>query len=194
MKPAAIIVDMLEDNLAPSPTGPREEEKIILPTAAFLKSCRSLSIPIIFACDSFLKDDFIFRGRMKRYAIRGTEGTRPLAALEPQPDDIILEKRRFSAFFKTDLDQTLRTLKIDTVAVAGVNTHVCVLATALDAICNDFETVILEDLSAAYKREIHQNCLNAYRKSALYPILRVMNSQDFLKTVSPDPAASPPPA
>lgn len=171
---------MLEGNLVVSPKGDREEEKIISPVAAFLKTCRSLSIPVIFACDSFLRDDFLFRGRMKQHAIRGTKGTKPLAALDPQESDIILEKRRFSAFFKTDLDQTLRTLKIDTVAVGGINTHICVLATALDAVCHDFETVILEDLSAAYKREIHQNCLDAYRNSALYPILRVMNSRDFL--------------
>lgn len=186
MKPAVIIVDMLEDNLIPSSNGQREEEKIILPVASFLKTCRRLSIPVIFACDSFLKDDFIFRGRMKRHAIRGTNGTRPLAALNPQDDDIILEKRRFSAFFKTDLDQTLRTLKIDTVAVGGINTHFCVLATAFDAVCHDFETVILEDLSTAYKREIHQNCLDAYRNSALYPILRVMNSRDFLNDFGDD--------
>ena len=64
--------------------------------------------------------------------------------------------------------------------MGGINTHICVLATALDAVCHDFETVIPEDLSAAYKREIHRNCLDAYRNSALYPILRVMNSRDFL--------------
>lgn len=180
MKPAVIIVDMLEGNLAASSAGGREEEKIILPVAAFLKTCRGRSIPVIFACDSFLPDDFIFRGRMKQHALRGTEGTKPLAALEPQGSDIVLEKRRFSAFFKTDLDQTLRTLKIDTVAVGGINTHFCVLATAFDAIGHDFETVLLEDLCAAYKKEIHQNCLDAYRNSALYPLLKVMHSRDFL--------------
>jgi nicotinamidase/pyrazinamidase len=92
-----------------------------------------------------------------------------------------LEKRRFSAFFKTDLDQTLRTLDIDTVAVCGINTHFCVLATAFDAFCNDFFTIILEDLSAAYKKEIHENCVDAYRRSAVYPILRVMKAEEFLK-------------
>src|SRR5574340_1734717 len=111
MKPAIIIIDMLEGNLAAGPAGEREEGKIVPPVAAFLKTCRSRSLPVIFACDSFLPDDFIFRGRMKQHALRGTEGTKPLAALAPQESDIILEKRRFSAFFKTDLDQTLRKLK-----------------------------------------------------------------------------------
>lgn len=180
MNPAVIIVDMLEGNLGSERTGKREEEKIIAPVADFLKECRILSIPVIFACDSFLQDDFIFQGRMKPHAIRGTNGTRPIPDLEPQPSDIILEKRRFSAFFKTDLDQTLRTLHIDTVAIGGINTHFCVLATAFDAVCHDFTTIILEDMSAAYKREIHQAFVDAYRFSAIYPIFRVSKSHEFL--------------
>lgn len=180
MNPAVIIVDMLEGNLGSERTGKREEEKIIAPVADFLKECRILSIPVIFACDSFLQNDFIFQGRMKPHAIRGTNGTRPIPDLEPQPSDIILEKRRFSAFFKTDLDQTLRTLHVDTVAIGGINTHFCVLATAFDAVCHDFTTIILEDMSAAYKREIHQAFVDAYRFSAIYPIFRVSKSHEFL--------------
>ena len=181
MKPAIIIVDMLEGNYGKERNPDREEEKIVPAVRDFLKRCRSLSIPVIFACDSFMEKDFIFKGRMKPHAIRGTEGTKPLSDLEPEATDIILEKRRFSAFFKTDLDQTLRTLEIDTVAVCGINTHFCVLATAFDAFCNDFATIILEDLSAAYKKEIHENCLDPYRRSAVYPILRVMKAEEFLK-------------
>jgi nicotinamidase/pyrazinamidase len=188
VRPAIIIVDMLEGNLGATRTGKTEEEKIIPPVRDFLRVCRALSIPVIFACDSFLKDDFIFKGRMKAHAIRGTRGTQPVADLEPQPSDIILEKRRFSAFFKTDLDQTLRTMRVDTVAVGGINTHFCVLATAFDAICHDFSTIILEDLSAAYKRQIHEACLDAYRKSALYPIFRVMQSWEFLDALRDEKA------
>jgi len=181
MKPAVIIVDMLEGNYSNTRTGEKEEEKIIPGVRDFLKTCRGLSIPVIFACDSFLEKDFIFKGRMKPHAIRGSEGTRPLSDLEVRPGDIILDKRRFSAFFKTDLDQTLRTMGVDTVLVGGINTHFCVLATAFDAVCNDFYTIILEDLSAAFKKEIHNNTIDAYRNSAIYPILRVMTSADFLK-------------
>lgn len=181
MNPAVIIVDMLEDNLGKNRRGEREEEKIIPHVRDFLKTCRGFSIPVIFACDSFLQDDFIFKGRMKPHAIRGTKGTNPIPDLEPQKEDIIIEKRRFSAFFKTDLDQTLRTMNVDTVAVGGINTHFCVLATAFDAVCHDFYTIILEDLSAAYKKEIHQNFIDAYRNSAIYPIFRVMSSQEFLQ-------------
>jgi nicotinamidase-related amidase len=183
MKPAIIIVDMLEGNYTKPLKGIKEEEKIVPVVRDFLKTVRGLDIPVIFACDSFLEKDFIFGGRMKPHAIRGTEGTKPLSELEPEASDIILDKRRFSAFFKTDLDQTLRTLGVDTVAVGGINTHFCVLATAFDAICNDFATVIIEDISAAFKRDIHDSFLDAYRNSALYPIFRVMTSKDFVEEI-----------
>lgn len=180
MKPAVVVVDMLEGNYEYF-TGPdRNEVRIVEPVRDFLKECRRRGIPVIFACDSFLENDFIFSGRMKSHAIRGTAGVAPLADLGVETSDHILEKRRFSAFFKTDLDQTLRTLRVDTVAVCGINTHFCVLATALDAVGNDFHALFLEDLCAAHKTEIHENCLDAYRKSLLFPILRVVKSGAFL--------------
>lgn len=183
MKPAVVVVDMLEGNYEHIQDPERDEVRIIPLVRDFLKSCRSKSIPVIFACDSFLENDFIFKGRMKPHAIRGTSGVRPVPGLEAEPSDVILEKRRFSAFFKTDLDQTLRTWGVDTVAVCGIHTHFCVLATALDAICLDFSSIILEDLCAAYKREIHENCIEAYRKSAIYPLLSVIPSPEFLKAM-----------
>lgn len=179
MKPAVIIVDMVEDNYEDR-SMEREEEKIVTPVRDFLKTCRSRGIPIIFACDSFLEGDFIFEGRMKPHAIRGTAGARVLDDLEVQPTDTFLPKRRFSAFYKTDLDQTLRLWNIDTIAVGGIATHFCVLATAFDGVCHDFHAVILEDLCASYKRETHENTLEAYRYTPIHPLLSVASSTEFL--------------
>jgi hypothetical protein len=39
----------------------------------------------------------------------------------------------------------------------------------------------MEDLSAAFKKKIHENCIDAYRNSAVYPILRVMKAKEFLE-------------
>ena len=190
MKPAVIIVDMLEDSYGKERNPSREEEKIVIPVRDFLKQCRELSVPIIFACDSFLPGDFIFRGRMKPHAIRGTTGVLPLSDLCIEKTDIILEKRRFSAFFKTDLDQTLRLFGVDTVVVGGINTHFCVLATAFDALCSDFNAIILEDMSAAYKQEIHASFMDAYRNNAIYPLFRIMTSSQFLDNFQKETATA----
>jgi nicotinamidase-related amidase len=69
---------------------------------------------------------------------------------------------------------------VDTVAIGGINTHFCVIASAIDAVCHDFRTVILEDMSATYSREIHTHFIDAYRNSALYPIFSVATGDRFL--------------
>ncbi|MCL0104635.1 cysteine hydrolase [Dehalococcoidia bacterium] len=101
---------------------------------------------MIFANDSFLPEDFIFQGgRIKPHAIMGTEGAGVIAEFEPHESDIILEKRRFSAFLGTNLDTTLRDLGVDCIAVAGISTPVCVLTTVLDGISHEFKVIILVD-------------------------------------------------
>jgi hypothetical protein len=45
---------------------------------------------------------------------------RTLADLEMQPTDLLLPKRRINAFYKTGLDQSLRTWGVDTVAVCSI--------------------------------------------------------------------------
>jgi nicotinamidase-related amidase len=121
---------------------------------------------------------------MKVHSLRGTKGAEVVDDLRPEPTDIILPKRRFSAFFKTDLDQTLRTLGVDTIVVTGVTTEVCVLMTVMDGLSHDFSAILLEDCSASRSKEFHQGCLNLYRDFALYPLLRIMNLEEFLKEVS----------
>ena len=182
MKSAIIVVDMLRDSIeSPSNTGIAGEGKNIIPNLKLLlKKGRAIGLPIIFACDSFLPSDFIFSGGLKPYCLKGTKGAEVIDELCPKKGDILLEKRKFSAFFGTDLDITLRKLGVDTIVVTGITTQVCVLLTALDGICHDFKVIILEDCAAAHKREIHNSIINLYRKSSLYPLLRIIMLEEFL--------------
>ena len=186
MRPAIIVVDMLKDNLKESPRNPyfQEGSAIISNLQRLLEEGRKRGFPIIFACDSFLEGDFIFKGRMKVHSLRGTKGADVVDELKPEPSDIILPKRRFSAFFKTDLDQTLRVLGVDTIVVTGITTEVCVLMTVMDGLSHDFSAILLEDCSASRTKEFHQRCLNLYRDFALYPLLKIMMLEEFLKDAS----------
>jgi nicotinamidase/pyrazinamidase len=183
MKSAIIVVDMLKDTFKrrdlPS-TG--EYLRIVPKIKRLLDRAREWNIPIIFACDSFLENDFIFKGKQS-FTIRGTEGAEVIEEFEPIRKEEILLKRRFSAFFKTDLDQTLRLLGVDTAVITGINTQVCVYATAMDSVCNDFYTIVLEDCVASRNREAHRLGVEVLKESGLSPLLRVMSSEEFLKEV-----------
>lgn len=181
MKPAIVVVDMLKDSFKGKDFSSIEEYLKIVPRIReLLGKARTLNFPIIFACDSYLENDFIFKGK-RAFSVRGTEGAEVIEELKPERKDEILPKRRFSAFFKTDLDQTLRLFGVDTVVITGINTQVCVFATAIDSVCNDFETIVLEDCSASRNREIHQGSIEILREGGLFPLIRVMSSEEFLK-------------
>ncbi|MGC8660798.1 MAG: cysteine hydrolase family protein [Desulfomonilaceae bacterium] len=183
---ALVIVDMIKDNidLGRGSALDQQSAKIIPVINKLSKTFRSSSHPVIFACDSFMTGDFIFNGRMKPHAIRGTGGDLPIKELDVQPSDLILAKRRMSAFHKTDLDQTLRTWKVKTVVVCGIMTHVCVLLTALDALQNDFNTIIVTDASACYKAQLHHMTIQLYESMPLFPLFRLMSSKEVITELS----------
>lgn len=178
---ALIVVDMVKDNLKGQHRVAQGARDLVPKINRLITTLRSKGTKIVFACDSFLPEDFIFQSRLTPHCIRGTEGCQVAEGLNLQRGDIIVEKRRFSAFFKTDLDQTLRTLQVNTVAVCGITLPYCVLTTAMDALSHDFSVVILEDCTLSFRDEEHKALTNLYRKGPLYPLLRVMSAEEFLE-------------
>ncbi len=183
MRSAIVVVDMLKDAFKRKDHPHTLQYLEIVPRIKeLIDKAREAGLPVIFACDSFLENDFIFKGK-RPYCLRGTKGAEVIEELKPVGREEILLKRRFSAFFKTDLDQTLRLLGVDTVVITGINTQVCVYATAMDSVCHDFYTIVLEDCTASGDREIHQKAIEVLRQSGLFPLLRVVASEEFLKEI-----------
>jgi nicotinamidase-related amidase len=182
MHTAVIVVDMVKDNLELSTHDhlARRCLAVVDPVNALCAGARQRGWPVIHTTDSFLPGDAIFRGRMAEHSLRGTTGAEVSSLLERQPQDVWLPKRRLSAFFKTDLDQTLRLWKVERVAVCGLMTPYCVLMTALDAVSLDFHAVLVEDACTSFNDEQHQGCLEVYRKSPLRPLLTVQTTAQLL--------------
>ena len=86
-----------------------------------------------------------------------------------------------SAFYKTDLDQTLRTWGVHTVAVCGIVTNVCVLLTAFDALQNDFRSIVVSDACTCHDPSLHEATLRLYDKFLLAPLFRIMTVSETLK-------------
>lgn len=190
--PALLIIDMLKDNFD------KEKKLPITPLAAqtieplnrTIGVFREREWPIVFSTDAFHPDDFIFRGRMKPHSIAGTTGAEVIDELDRLPTDYWLPKPRFSAFFKTDLDQWLREKGVTLCAVGGIATNFCVLTTVMDALCHDFKTVLLEDCSTAASEEIHTQTLETYRRNPLNPLFRVMRSFEFIDSLLTNPSTA----
>jgi ureidoacrylate peracid hydrolase len=89
----------------------------------------------------------------------GAPGTEFDPCLNRQTGDVEVVKERYSAFFGTSLDQTLRQRAIQSVVVLGLTTNVCVQSTARDAWQHDFETITLSDCCAEIGDGSHEASL-----------------------------------
>jgi ureidoacrylate peracid hydrolase len=81
-------------------------------------------------------------------AREGTWGAE-LYALEPQPDELVLTKHRYSAFAHTPLRLVMQARGATHIVLAGVQTNVCIHGTARDAVQDGFVPVVVEDCCAA---------------------------------------------
>lgn len=68
-----------------------------------------------------------------------------MAAIAPDPQDIVLVKKKPSAFFGTPLLSLLIDRGVDTVLVTGGATSNCVRATVVDSASYNFRTMVVED-------------------------------------------------
>jgi nicotinamidase-related amidase len=89
----------------------------------------------------------------------GSELVEPIKRLAADRGAKIVEKHTFDAFFETELRGFLRFQRIETLYVAGVETNICVLCTALSALTNGFATVILEDCVGTSLPDLHAPAL-----------------------------------
>ena len=83
--------------------------------------------------------------RPEHNVVRGTWGAEIADGLKPRPGDHVVVKRRFSAFYQTDLEMLLRCWGINTLIFTGVLAEICVETTARDAFVRDFDVVIAAD-------------------------------------------------
>ncbi|MBW5425562.1 isochorismatase family protein [Streptomyces sp. BG9H] len=89
----------------------------------------------------------------------GSAGTE--IALPVAEEDVVVLKRRASAFAGTDLDLVLRARGVTTLAVAGVATSAMVAATCYDAADRGYELTVLRDGCADGDAAIHDFFMNA---------------------------------
>ncbi|EWM63057.1 isochorismatase [Micromonospora sp. M42] len=73
----------------------------------------------------------------------------------PQPGDAVLTKWRYSAFFRSDLEERLRGARRDQLVVCGVYAHMGCLITACDAFSRDIEAFLVADALADLSRADH---------------------------------------
>jgi nicotinamidase-related amidase len=134
-----------------------------------IAAARAAHIPVIFVVVGFRKGLPEFGaattnksfGALKSAGFPGIEEPIQIdPAIAPQPGEMVVTKRRVSAFAGSDLEVILRGHKIEHLVLAGIATSGVVLSTVREAADKDYRLSVLSDGCADMDSEVHSVLLN----------------------------------
>ena len=171
---ALLIIDMLNDFFRQHAHLAGQRPRLVAAINTLAGAFREHGQPVFWVRQEFapdLHDAFPeMRKHNSRVTIAGTDGCELLPELDRRPADKTIVKKRYSAFFETDLEETLRRARPDVLVVAGINTHACVRTTVIDAYQLDYEVVVAAECVASYDEAHHEMTLR-YLEGAIAQLL-----------------------
>ena len=124
----------------------------------------------------------------------GTRQVEIIESLAPRADETVIDKGRYSAFHRTDLDARLKALEIDTLIITGVLTDVCVLSTVFDAFALGYHIRLVTDacttttLAGHYSALlIMANWVYSLEMLSSAQCLRALARRDYLSLIPEQP-------
>ncbi|MBM3677863.1 MAG: cysteine hydrolase [Actinobacteria bacterium] len=170
---AVLVIDMHRGSIDPPGTVFVPAGAAIVPAlAGLLESARAAGVPVIYIVHQIRPDGSDARSPFwteasgvgdlypnVREQVIGSEWTALAAGLEPQPGDHVLPKKRYGAFSGNDLAFLLKNLGVETLILTGVETEICVTATAFHAFNEDYRVVVARDGVAALEADLGEAVL-----------------------------------
>jgi nicotinate phosphoribosyltransferase len=117
---------------------------------------------VFFICDHHDLDDPEFQ-MFPPHCVEGTAEAEVIPALARYPGEVI-PKKRYSAFFGTDLDEHLKQLNPEKLIVCGVCTDICVCHTVANARNRDYQVEVPVDCVASFDEKAHHFALEHMEK------------------------------
>lgn len=155
-----------------------------------IAAARAASIPVIYVAVDFRPGYPEISPRNKTFSgIKQRQASlpSPLTAMEihpaiaPQPADIVVTKRRVSAFSGSDLEVVLRAQDISHLVLCGIATSGVVLSTLREAADKDYQLTVLADCCVDNDEEVQRVLL-----SKVFPRqAEVVQSEDWRAMLNP---------
>ena len=149
MSEAVLVLDMTRDSVAPAARAVEKRRALLPRAAAYLAWARGRGMPVVFVCSARRRSDKWFLKHWELANEIWTPGQEPIPELF-QDGDAVVHKRRYSGFFHSDLELTLRELGVDALQLIGWSTSLAVATTAVDAWQLGFPTTVVSDLTVAH--------------------------------------------
>ncbi|GAA0450340.1 isochorismatase family cysteine hydrolase [Streptomyces olivaceiscleroticus] len=154
-----------------------------------IEGARAANIPVIYVTIAF-RPGFPEVGTRNKpltaiaqagLYVEGSPGTEIHPEVAPRPGDVVVTKKRASAFSGSDLDVVLRARSIDSLVLTGIATSAVVLSTLCQANDLDFGLTVLSDACLDTDPELHRVLVER-----LFPQWAdVVGVADWLEAIAP---------
>mgnify|MGYP003559184685 CR=1 FL=1 len=160
---ALVLVDVIASFFDPSEANYYPDALAVLePIAELLAVARKRDTLVVHAVERHYPglDDFEFR-KLPRHHLIGDTDAAYMPGFEPLASgrEVEVAKRRYSAFYATDLDLLLREQGVNRLIVVGVKTNVCIRATVQDAFAGGFEVWVPRETTNSNRPHLAQASL-----------------------------------
>jgi nicotinamidase-related amidase len=146
---ALIVVDMQHDFVSDGGSLQVADAQATVPAIAdLIRRFRAAGAHIVFTQDTHRDGDPEFR-IWPPHALEGTHGWEIVDELHPLPEDTVLRKPRYDAFYGTPLHHQLRVWGVQTLVICGTVANICVHYTASSAALRWYDVVIPRDAVSA---------------------------------------------
>ncbi len=163
--------DVMIDGGAFAETGSPDharEQNVVANVMRLADACRAKGVPVLHVwyiveegAPGLKLNAPLFEGVVGTNGlVRGSWGAAPADGLEPQGDDLVVEKMRMSAWQGTRLESLLRGLSRDTVIVTGAWTNMSVEHTARTGADKGYYMVVPEDGCSTMNADWHNASIN----------------------------------
>lgn len=194
---ALVVIDITRDSLLPPETSGIAlvgAPEAVEGSRRVLSAARAAGLPIVFIQEIHRRDKIDFGreldGAEGVHCLEGEPGAQFLDDLRPLPNEYYVPKRRYSAFFGTDLEILLKGLKAETLILVGFLTDVCVHYTGADAHQHDYRIRVVPECVAGSSRAAHDASLNALeylQTGAVVPLPAMLEALDQRRTQKETP-------
>ena len=150
MSEAVVVLDMTQDSIAPEARAVDKRRAIMPQVIMYLAWARKKGMPVIHICSARRRTDKWFLKHWELANEIWKPGQQPIPEFYDAAKDTIVHKRRYSAFFGSDLDLTLREMDVNALQLIGWSTSLAVATTAIDAWQHGYPTTVVSDLTIAH--------------------------------------------
>lgn len=158
---ALLLVDVINSFFRPGdPNYYPQADQVLEPIRQLLDKARASGTLVVHTAERHREGIYDFEwAKLPIHHIEGDDTIDFVEGFGPLSGEPVVHKRRYSAFYATDMALMLREQNVSRLVIVGVKTNCCIRATVQDAFAGGFEPVVVREATNSNRPHLEEASL-----------------------------------